>query len=70
MNFINRIFRGLLITMGEKSYEKIWSVSKMAIILHRFSPQTGRESNSKKSSLTCLQRLNVVQENRDINCLR
>ena len=46
----------------KKSGEKIWSVSKTVIILHRFSPQMGRESDSKKSSLTCLQRYNVVQE--------
>ena len=60
----------LLITLMKKSYENIWPVLKLAIPLHRFSPQNGAESNSKKSSLTCLQRYNVVQENRDINCLR
>ena len=32
----------------EKKAEKIWWVSKMAIPLHRFSPQTGCESNSNK----------------------
>lgn len=61
-NVINSFFTQLLITIGKKSSKKIWSVSKTAVILHRFSPQTGCESNSKKSSLTCLQRYNVVQE--------
>ncbi len=40
---------------NKKSFRKIWSVSKSVIILHRFSPQMGCESDSKKSSLTCLQ---------------
>lgn len=48
MDLINTIFRRLLITLNEKKGKKIWSVSKSVIILHRFSPQTGRESNSKK----------------------
>ena len=48
MDLINTFFRRLLITLIEKSFEKIWSVSKTAVILHRFSPQMGRESDSKK----------------------
>ena len=48
--------------MFEKNDKKIWSVLKLVVILHRFSPQMGRKSDSKKSSLTCLQRCNVVQE--------
>ena len=46
---------GLLITFFEKNDENIWWVSKMVIILHRFSPQIGAEKATQKSSLTCLQ---------------
>lgn len=49
------IFDKIVEIFFEKKAKKIWWVSKLAIPLHRFSPQTGRESNSKKSSLTCLQ---------------
>ena len=53
-NFLNTKYIDYNLLM-KKSGEKIWSVSKTVIILHRFSPQMGRESDSKKSSLTCLQ---------------
>ena len=51
--------------LGKKSFKNIWSVLKSVVILHRFSPQMRRESGSKKSSLTCLQQIDVVQENRE-----
>ena len=51
--------------LGKKSFKNIWPVLKSVVILHRFSPQMRRESGSKKSSLTCLQQIDVVQENRE-----
>jgi hypothetical protein len=38
----------LLIIFFEKKVENILPVQKTVIILHRFSPQNGAESNSKK----------------------
>lgn len=63
--------RPLLIIFFEKNPEKIWSVSKLDIILHRFSPQNGRESNSKKEFFDMFATIiDVVQENREFNCSR
>ena len=46
--------------------KKFGPYQKMAVPLHRFSPQNRGEGNSKTSSLTCLQHtIDVVQENRD-----
>ena len=56
-NVIYNLFEGLLIIFFEKNDEKIWWVSKLAIPLHRFSPQNGVEKATQKSSLTCLQQL-------------